>query len=345
MKILHIVGSFLNGGIETLLVNVANQQTANGHEVGIIFITNRIASDLINSINPSVKKYFVKKPVGSKNPYYLYKLNYYYRIFKPRVLHLHGSNFTSLLLGKLKSEKRFVTLHNNVIDIHYSNSVDQYIAISECVRESYIRQTRKTNCVVCYNGIPLNNYISKQVYPEYPCKIVCVGRVLFDVKGQDVMVSALARLKGNGYSFSCDFYGDGKDLDRLKELIVIYNLQEQVRALGNASNEYIAKHLHQYDIAVQASRHEGLGISAIESMACGVPTILSAVDGFLEVSQNGKFTKLFTNESVDELSQTLGETIDNYAEACELALKAKQYIMSKFSISNMVEELDTIYKS
>ena len=345
MRILHIVGSFLNGGIETLLVNVANRQSQDGHEVGIIFITNRIAKELVSEIDSSVKTYYVNKPVGSKNPYFLLRLNYFYRRFCPQILHLHGSNFTNLLLGKCTGEKRFVTLHNNVIKIYYSKSVDQYIAISECVRASFVRQTGMQNCTVCYNGITLENFVTKTEYREKPQKIVCVGRVLFGVKGQDILIDALTRLKSQGYSLACDFYGTGSDYELLKHLIEKNNLQASVKALGNIPNEYLAKHLHEYDLAVQASRHEGLGISAIETMACGVPTILSAVDGFLEVSKNGQYAMLFANESAAELCDKLISAIEHYDTCIILAKDAKNYVDASFSILKMVSELDTIYTS
>ena len=207
MKILRIVGSFQNGGIETLLVNVVNRQSKNGDTVGIVFLTNNISKELVSQIDTSVERFYVNKPIGSKNPYFLFKLNYFYYKFKAEILHLHGSNLSSLLIGKQKGEKRFVTLHNNVIKINYSKSVDQYIAISECVRDSFIRQTGKHNCAVCYNGITIERFICKNEYPLQPLKIVSVGRVLFDVKGQDIIVDALTRLKAKGYSIQCDIYG------------------------------------------------------------------------------------------------------------------------------------------
>lgn len=345
MKILHIVGSFLNGGIETLLVNVANQQAQNGNKVGIMFITNQVSQKLISQIDSSVCKFYIKKPVGSKNPYYMLKMNYYYRRFNPEVLHLHAPNIASLLFSKRKRERRFVTLHNNVMKIHYNRSVDMYIAISECVLESFVRQTGKANCVVCYNGIALDKFQCKKEYCIEPRNIVCVGRVLFGTKGQDLIIEALKLLKKNGYSMTCSFYGGGKDYDKLKTLIEDNGLQGVAVAFGDVSNEYIAEHLHEYDIAVQASYHEGLGISAIETMACGVPTILSAVDGFLEVSDHGKYAILFAKGSVVDLYEKLSWSIDNYKDMVELAENAKTYIEKNFSLSRMVAHLDLIYKS
>ena len=343
MKILHIVGSFLNGGIETLLVNVANKQAQNGNKVGIIFITNKVSQELVKQIDSSVCKFYIKKPVGSKNPYYMLKINFYYLKFNPNVLHLHAPNLTSFLFLKKSHEKSFVTLHKNIIRIHYSYSVNQYIAISECVKESFIRQTGKQNCIVCYNGIPIEKFVCKKNYLQVPQKIVCVGRVLFNVKGQDIIVDALSQLKNRGFELFCDFYGNGKDDNNLKDLIETSGLQNTVRVLGDIPNDYIAKHLCEYDLAIQASRHEGLGISAIESMASGVPTILSAVDGFLEVSSNGKYATLFHKESATELCEIIVNAIKNYQLLVHKAEMAKKYIDNTFSISGMVKELNKIY--
>lgn len=343
MKILHIVGSFLNGGIETLLVNVVNKQIAHGDIVALIIMTNNISKELLSNLDPKISVYFVNKPNKSKNPYYYFKLNYFYKSFSPDIIHMHSPNLPKFLMFKRKKEKRFVTIHNNTIPIKINSTVDKYIAISKCVQDSFTRQTNRDNCIICYNGVDFNKFIEKGKYQTKPYKILCIGRVVFDVKGQDIILDALNLLKQNNYSFQFDFYGTGIDFNKLKNQIKNLNLEDCVQAHGDITNIYIGQHLQDYDIFIQASRHEGLGLSAIEAMSTGIPTILSRIDGFIEVSKDGEYATMFECGSYKSLYEAIINVFKNYPDKCNLAISGKHFIKEKFSIDKMIHNLYKIY--
>ena len=76
MKIVHVVYSLEFGGIETMLVNIANEQVSMGYNVTILCINNHINDALRETIDKRVKFYCLGRPIGSKNPYYVLKFNY-----------------------------------------------------------------------------------------------------------------------------------------------------------------------------------------------------------------------------------------------------------------------------
>lgn len=51
--------------------------------------------------------------------------------------------------------------------------------------------------------------------------------------------------------------------------------------------EQLADHYRASDVCVQASREEGLGFSALEALACGVPVVASAVGGLNDTIRDG----------------------------------------------------------
>ena len=55
MKIMHVVWAFLNGGIETMLVNTADEQNLRGHKVSILIINDLVDENLINSFDKEIK--------------------------------------------------------------------------------------------------------------------------------------------------------------------------------------------------------------------------------------------------------------------------------------------------
>ena len=93
-------------------------------------------------------------------------------------------------MPKNKNERRIVTIHNETIVMPFSTTVDQYIAISQCVFDAFKKNTGHDNCVICYNGIDVKTFKTKKEYSQKPYKIVALGRILFDVKAQDLIVKA-----------------------------------------------------------------------------------------------------------------------------------------------------------
>ena len=344
MKILHSIGSFVNGGIETLLTNVVNRQIAEGNTVAIMIVTSKWSQEMIDALDKRIKVFYINKPVGSQNPWFLLKLFYYYKSFKANVLHLHSPGSEKLFSPKNSNERRIVTIHNETIAIPFSATVDQYIAISQCVLDSFKEKTGHDNCVICHNGIDIDRFKTKTIYSQKPYKIVALGRILFNVKAQDLIVEAFSKLPTNiRKEVHIDIIGDGKELDELRNMIKQLDVEDCVTLVGNVTNTFVTENLCKYDLLLCASHHEGLGITAIEGMAAGVPLLLSDALGYLEVSENGKYGKHFKHSDAEAMKDALIEVYNNYADVCKTAMNSKKYIKNKFSIECYIKHLNDIY--
>lgn len=345
MKILHVIGTFNNGGIENLLVNLTRQQVLQGYAVGLMIITDSCSQTMIHALHPKVNVLFVEKPEGNHNPFYFIKINWMYHCYNPDILHLHSPYLSNLFRSLGSKEKRFVHIHNVLSGYKYSSHVDRYIAISKCVYDVYLRDIGNDNCTILYNGIDFSKLSEKDVYNEKPTRFVCIGRVLFDTKGQDILLAAFERLLEKRTDLRLDFWGAGPDLERLRELVLERNLGGYIKVGGDVDNSYVNSHLKEYDVAVYASRHEGLGLAAIEAMGVGVPVLLSDVDGHREVSENGRFATMFESNNVGSLVDALLYILDNYTEAKKVAEQAKKNVDKKFSIEKMANQLSLIYQA
>lgn len=344
MKILHSIGSFVNGGIETLLINVVNRFAVYGHSVAIMIVTDKWDQDMVDALDARVRVFYINKPVGSKNPWYLLKMLYYYKTFNADILHLHSPGSERFFFPKNQKERRIVTIHNETIPMMCSSSVDCYIAISECVREAFKIKTGSQNCLVCYNGVDIEKFRVKSSCCEKPHKIVALGRVLFNVKAQDLIVQALSRLpKDIQDDMHLDVVGEGRDLGELKVLIQELKMEDKITLIGNVSNAYIKEHLCDYDLLLCASHHEGLGITAIEGMVSGVPLLLSDTLGYLEVTENGKYGIHFKCSDVDAMRDAIVYAYDNYPAMCKLSEFSKEYARQKFSVENYVRQIFSVY--
>lgn len=111
--------------------------------------------------------------------------------------------------------------------------------------------------------------------PGETVRIGSLGR-LHPVKGYDVLVEALARLKARGiaHPFSVTIAGDGAERERLLGLAGAAGVSELVLAGYTDDPRAFLAGLHLY---VQPSRSEGFCIAAHEAMTAGLPVIGSAV--------------------------------------------------------------------
>lgn len=344
MKILHSVGSFVNGGVETLLTNVVNRQVTEGNTVAIMIVTDKWSQEMIDALDRRIKVFYINKPVGSRNPWYLLKMLYYYKAFKADILHLHSPGSEKLFTPKNKDERRIVTIHNETIVMPFSETVDQYIAISQCVLDAFKKNTGHDNCVVCYNGVDVDKFRCKKSYSNRPYKIVALGRILFRVKAQDLIVEAFSKLPPDiRKEVHLDIIGDGKELDELRDMVRQLDVDDCITLVGNVTNSYVVENLCKYDLLLCASHHEGLGITAIEGMAAGVPLLLSDALGYLEVTENGKYGKHFKHSDAEAMKEALVEAYNNYSDMCEIAVNSIEYIKSKFSIEYYIMHLQMIY--
>ncbi|MEV6846555.1 glycosyltransferase family 4 protein [Actinoplanes sp. NPDC051411] len=65
------------------------------------------------------------------------------------------------------------------------------------------------------------------------------------------------------------------------------DLTDRVQLIEDCGHDQIAGLLHASDVYVQPSHVEGLGMAALEAMACGVPVVASDTDGLREAVQPG----------------------------------------------------------
>lgn len=67
MKVTHIFWSLGFGGIETMLVNIANAQAEAGSEVSVLIINKLYEQSLVNSLDKRVNLVFLNRKKGVDN--------------------------------------------------------------------------------------------------------------------------------------------------------------------------------------------------------------------------------------------------------------------------------------
>lgn len=304
MRIVHVVPGMTIGGIETMLVNIANIQSQRGHEVHIFVINNLYDPSLLEQISPEVRVHFFNRKVGSKNPLHPLRLSWRLRRVKPDIIHLHHWSLIPFVLPACYLGRTCVTYHS-VVREKFSpllSRVKHIFAISKTV-QSQIKEFLSLDSVVVYNGIKPGDFNIKSSEVRGGCvKFVQVGRLVDWHKGQDLLINAASILRKKGYdNFTVDFIGEGDSYDEYRALVEKLGLNGVVTFLGSKPIDYIHQHLADYDVFVQPSRFEGFGLTITEAMAAKVPVLVSRLDGPSEIVDCDRYGYSFSPGDVNDL--------------------------------------------
>ena len=350
MNICHVLWGLSYGGIETMVVNIANLQANADHNLSIMIINDIIDETLLKKLDPRIKTLFIKRPIGSKNPYYILKANVALLKEKPDLVHFHQLDQKRFFIRSI-SEKHCVTIHSDWLPYmrKFINSYKNIFVISKYVKENIEKNSHsQTNLI--YNGIRVDNFKQKTKWFEKgkkPFKILQLGRIVFSFKGQDVFVEALNILNSKKIDFEADIIGIGKDSQRLQELIEERGLSDKIKLLGLKEQDYLKEHLCDYDLVVHPSRHEGFGLVIIEAMAAKVPVLISDIKTQVEIIDNGKAGYIFKSEDASSMAKEIVNIMNNYN--IDITERAYQYVTKNFKVEmttqRYLEEYNKIVNS
>lgn len=120
--------------------------------------------------------------------------------------------------------------------------------------------------------------------PQHDWRLGLVAR-LVPIKGTAVALHALATLRQRGVPVTLSIAGDGPERERLERLATQLGVDAAVTFHGLVSD--MATFYRSIDLLIHPALREPFGQIAIEANAYGVPAIVSAVDGLVEVVAHG----------------------------------------------------------
>lgn len=232
------------------------------------------------------------------------------------------------------------------------NLVDVTIAVSEAVRRrlviDYGYPAGKT--VTIYNGIDLTLFSDGTVQQGRPVDacdstadqtvgIICIAR-LSPVKRIDVLLESLALLVEMEKDWTCTIVGGGPLESELVKKAQSLGLGSRVRFTGHVEN--VRSYMEAADLAVLSSDKEGLPLSLVEAMACGLPCVVTDVGGNREVVQHGKTGLIVEAGSPKQLADGIEYLVDHSEERRNMGQAARCSVYERFNLNRMTEEYKTL---
>ncbi len=147
----------------------------------------------------------------------------------------------------------------------------------------------------------------------------------------------------NHKNFKFVIVGDGTLRKSFEQLIKEYNISDKIFLLGWRRD--ISNILNSSDFFVMTSLWEGLPISTIEAMCCGLSPVVNDVDGQREIIKNdfnGFLVKPYDIKTTEEKILLLAH---NKQLKNTLSINAKNSIDNTFSIDYMIKKHEELYSS
>jgi len=99
------------------------------------------------------------------------------------------------------------------------------------------------------------------------------------------------------------------------------------------------------DIGVLPSFYEGLPLTAVETLAAGVPLVATAVDGTPEVVIDGVTGLLVTPGNPAAMAEVIGRLARQPELRRKFALAGRDWVLKRFTIERQVEQTSSLYLS
>ncbi|WLR41504.1 glycosyltransferase [Bacillus carboniphilus] len=326
-KIAIILQSFEGGGVEKVLINLANELSRT-HHITILAMSHsgELKDELLSHIrvvNCNVKRAYkmafpIKRFVTEENPDLIISAKHFLNlttlITKKYLLKESTAKIMATVHGHIGSGlKEFVM--KKLIKSVYPFS-DVIICVSQGVLAEIIELSpdSKEKVKVIYNPVITPSFLKKA--DEIPSMlkekderwIVTIAR-LSQEKNIKLLIEAFHRAKIDELT-KLYIIGDGPEREKLEELVNKFKIQEKVFFLGFLDNPYT--YLKQADLFALTSNSEGLGNVLIEALYFNVPVISTdCKSGPREILKNGEYGMLVPVNDVEELSIGIKEILNN----------------------------------
>jgi len=172
--------------------------------------------------------------------------------------------------------------------------------------------------------------------------IVTVGN-LRPEKGHDTLIDAAARVAAVHPEARFEIAGDGPLHDGLLARARARGIADRVTFAGFQQD--VRPLLARADLFVLPSVTEAFPNALLEAMACGVPSIATAVGGIPELVDDGRTGLLVPPRDAGALAGAIGALLDDPLRAAALGDAARRVVSARYAPTRMVGAYEALYEN
>lgn len=183
-----------------------------------------------------------------------------------------------------------------------------------------------------------------ELYKKVNFTILFVGRLIL-LKGPDIVIEICRYLKERyGVPFQAILVGDGEEQKTIRELINVYNLQQEVLMAGARSQEEIKTLMATADVFLLPGRTingraETQGLVIQEAQAMGLPVVVSDAGGMKEGIIDGVTGFVIPEGNTALFAEKIVMLATSTSKRKEMATEGRKFVEEHYAICGLNDKL------
>lgn len=367
MKVIHILNELKFSGAEIMYVDAAPIFQQKGYELTVLATAKKLGEYAPYFQRAGYKILQKEYPPFNK---YLSRIKYYFEFIQLlkkenfEIVHIHanGTMWGMALCAWVSGKRSIYTFHNvfpsHFYSYHYHILLRwtaknifkcRFQTISDSVYQHELKYYfNKT--IKIYNWYGNNRYFPASEEEKIKSRkdldidinsfvIISIGGCS-PIKRHSDIINALPQIIEKIPKCLYLHLGEGISEPEEIELAKEIGIENHIRFCGNQVD--VRKYLISSDVYLMSSRFEGISLTTIEAMACQIPAILYDVPGLRDFNKEGENCVLIP-EDFHILAEKVISLKTDHKKAEELALRANNFVITKFSMATNVEEICKLY--
>lgn len=361
---------FATGGAENFAREFAKFLKKRGIKIKVLTTREKFFKKRRESFDGiEIIDFFVPKIRFLGTIFYYLKLSFYlirdYKNFDVILsFFLKHSSFISIIVGKILGKKVFCRVECSgkfgdikaikkipfsFIFFNVFKRADKIIVLSKEMEKELLSNGFKfEKLVLIPNGIDVNKFKPLENKKELKNKSGYTGKkiILFsgrltEQKGVEYLIRSFEKL--NLDEKFLIIVGDGDLKDKLEKLVSELKIDKYVLFAGK--REDVVPYLQMADIFVLPSLSEGLPLSLLEAMACGLPVVATKVGGNIDLVEDKVNGYLVEPGNVDEIKNAIENLLRDEEKLKEIGKINREKIVRSYSFEAIGEKYLSLFKT
>jgi glycosyltransferase involved in cell wall biosynthesis len=236
---------------------------------------------------------------------------------KPLVVHVHATDFDR--------SRGQVNPDVYAIEKRGMDAADHIITVSNLTRQTVIEKYHQhpDKVTTVHNAVsPLEDADSLTKTKRRDKVVTFLGRITMQ-KGPEYFVEAAARVLEHTDGVRFVMAGSGDMMNKMVDLVAKRNIADKFHFTGFLRGHQVHEMLAESDVYIMPSVSEPFGISPLEAMQVGTPTIVSKQSGCAEILNNAIKTDYW---DVDAMADAIYSIVKYPAMYKSLREKGKEEV-------------------
>jgi glycosyltransferase involved in cell wall biosynthesis len=363
----------IGGGVEQVTYHIAVELVRRGHEVAVVTLNTCNASPMENlngihvyraapieltnilGIQSSISREVVKlmrEVCRREQSDVLHANNLYFYTTIAACLNLKSLGIplvTTLHVGSISELDGIAhyaaTIYERSIGRWILRKSNHIVAVSQAVK----RHAETLGMDPCKVSVIPNAVDTLKFRPpsledkrDGVVRVGFIGRLISN-KGAQYLVEAAPHILRDFSNVEFQIAGDGPMLHELEHRVEQLGIEDAFNFLGTVRSN--VEFIQSCDILVRPSLTDGMPLTVLEAMACGVPNVATRIGGTPEILQDADTGYLVQPKSVDELVSRISKLAADAELRTEMGYRARGFIEKYYSWDQAVDQLSAIYES